>query len=340
VEPIINALIERMSDSNARIRDMSKKGMEMLSASPSVGPNVVGSHTLRPIPPKQKGAWRPLLNRITLLNDVVSAHGIGPSSVQMEPVMNFLKANSAFANSNGDVRDATRDLTASVAKYVGIDAVEPYLSELRKQQRDDYNNAFAKAGATGGSNGSAAAAPSAAIESPRAGAKAGGAASNSNVSPTAPGSNRKSSTDSKQSKAGAQPNTSPANRQRPPDLEHADHGGHATGQHGSPTARHTHIHPPSHGNENGGEGDDFSCNFCGAGDTTWNEDALDMHYLRDCPLLAPCPACAQVCPTKEILVSDGFILFCCNYFRCWRSPRCLIICSMSVITRVNTLPAM
>lgn len=53
----------------------------------------------------------------------------------------------------------------------------------------------------------------------------------------------------------------------------------------------------SHGKEaqeaKGGE--DFSvCMFCGAGDTKWDEDALDLHYWRDCPLLAACPGCTQI----------------------------------------------
>jgi len=34
--------------------------------------------------------------------------------------------------------------------------------------------------------------------------------------------------------------------------------------------------------------------FCGVGDKSWNEDSLDLHYWKDCPLLAPCQACAQV----------------------------------------------
>ena len=34
--------------------------------------------------------------------------------------------------------------------------------------------------------------------------------------------------------------------------------------------------------------------FCGVNDPSWNEDALDLHYWKDCPLLAPCLACAQV----------------------------------------------
>lgn len=37
-----------------------------------------------------------------------------------------------------------------------------------------------------------------------------------------------------------------------------------------------------------------SCMFCGAKDSAWTEDSLDLHYWKDCPMLTPCPACAQV----------------------------------------------
>lgn len=37
-----------------------------------------------------------------------------------------------------------------------------------------------------------------------------------------------------------------------------------------------------------------TCMFCGTSDPTWNEDALDLHYWKDCTMLAQCPACAQV----------------------------------------------
>jgi len=44
-----------------------------------------------------------------------------------------------------------------------------------------------------------------------------------------------------------------------------------------------------------GSVEDFTvCSFCGKEDKTWKEDALDLHYWKDCPLLCPCPACAQV----------------------------------------------
>jgi centrosomal protein CEP104 len=46
--------------------------------------------------------------------------------------------------------------------------------------------------------------------------------------------------------------------------------------------------------DEGGAADFTKCMFCGAGAPHWNEDALDLHYWKDCPVLAPCPACAQV----------------------------------------------
>ena len=34
--------------------------------------------------------------------------------------------------------------------------------------------------------------------------------------------------------------------------------------------------------------------FCKISNPEWNEDSLDLHYWKDCPMLSPCPACAQV----------------------------------------------
>jgi centrosomal protein CEP104 len=43
------------------------------------------------------------------------------------------------------------------------------------------------------------------------------------------------------------------------------------------------------------DGNDFTvCMFCGKKDKSWNEDGLDLHYWKECPLLSPCHACAQI----------------------------------------------
>ena len=42
-------------------------------------------------------------------------------------------------------------------------------------------------------------------------------------------------------------------------------------------------------------GEDYTiCMFCGKRDKSWNEDGLDLHYWKECPLLSPCYACAQI----------------------------------------------
>jgi len=56
-----------------------------------------------------------------------------------------------------------------------------------------------------------------------------------------------------------------------------------------------HGHSPQKKGATAEEVQDFTtCMFCGVRNATWDEDALDMHYWKDCALLAPCIACAQV----------------------------------------------
>lgn len=43
-----------------------------------------------------------------------------------------------------------------------------------------------------------------------------------------------------------------------------------------------------------GDNDFTLCMFCGKSDKSWNEDGLDLHYWKECPLLSPCSACAQI----------------------------------------------
>ena len=42
------------------------------------------------------------------------------------------------------------------------------------------------------------------------------------------------------------------------------------------------------------EEDDQTCNFCGQYDANFNEDAIDIHYWKECPMLTTCWECEQV----------------------------------------------
>ena len=83
----------------------------------------------------QKSAWRPILGRLQLLTDLVTAYGIGNkgahgdgTGLTVESIMQFIKTNGTFAHSNGEVRDATKDLVVALQKYTGTDPLMPHLT--------------------------------------------------------------------------------------------------------------------------------------------------------------------------------------------------------------------
>lgn len=253
MDPIVVNLLEKLADGNARLREGARKGCDALAASPNIGPAVVGAHALRALPPKQKTAWRPIMARLQLLTDLVSSYGVGGSTgLSTEAIMNFVKNYGAFAHSNGEVRDAAKDLTVALQKIVGTPALESYLKALRPKQLEEYLAAF-DGGGGGAGMVSMAAGPK------KQGGGGGGAGGHKNTSPPSP-----------RTKGSGHLSHSPGGKVNTSASRAADGSAHDASQ------------------------DFTSCMFCGASDKGWNEDSLDLHYWKDCPLLAPCPACAQV----------------------------------------------
>jgi hypothetical protein len=143
----VSSLIEKLSDGGNRVRDGAKKGLEMLAGSPSVGPQVVTSHAMRPMNAKQKAAWRPLLSRLELLTDIITQYGVGAhTGLSMDSAMNFAKGLSAFTHSNVEVREATKAMTVALQKIYGTAALDSYLSLLRPKQKEEYLAAFDSGG--------------------------------------------------------------------------------------------------------------------------------------------------------------------------------------------------
>lgn len=149
-DPVIFVLVDKLADGNARIRDGAKKGTEILAAANSVGPAAVGAHAMRALPAKYKTAWRPIASRLQLLTDLVVNHGVGPSSgLNADSLLHFPKSTNAYAHSNGEVRDAAKDLVVAIQRNVGTAAVDSYLKLLRPKQLEEYQAAFE--GGKGGS---------------------------------------------------------------------------------------------------------------------------------------------------------------------------------------------
>jgi len=267
MDPVVSILIEKLADGNARIREGARKGLEVLAGSSNVGPPVVGAHALRALPSKQASAWRPISSRLQLLTDLVSAYGVGGGTgLSTESVMNYAKNTGAFAHSNAEVRDSAKELTVAVQAVVGTEALEGYLKALRPKQLEEYMAAFEGKDAPGAAPGG------------------GGGAGH----------------------AAAQPKQRHAEHHTPDHkadhkADHKPSGGKHAQSKGSAASPKTPKDPHGKGDKAGAGGanpdapaDFTTCMFCGATDKKWNEDALDLHYWKDCALLAPCPACAQV----------------------------------------------
>lgn len=240
LEPVVLSLIEKLNDGAARVRETSLKSLMAIAACSSIGPALVGSRSLIPIQGKQKSLARPLVGRLQVLTGLVAAYGIGGNtSLSCENLMGYCKQAGAFAHSNGEVRDACKDLAVALQKIVGTDPIEPYLQVLRPKQIEEYMTAFGE------------------VKKPVARAE------------------------EKTFKSESKQNT---NKERM----------------SSPRVPVTHLEVKESNAKRrdeapAEEAPDFTtCMFCGKSDRKWNEDALDLHYWKDCPLLIPCQACAQV----------------------------------------------
>ena len=262
LDPVLAICMDRMADGNHRIREMARIGVDAFVLSPAVGPLTVSIHTLRAMQSNdlRSHAWRPLVARLQLLKDLVDGFGLDSAiGLSLDTVMAFPRDNGCFSHPNGEVRDAAKDLTTAVERRTGPAALTSYLNLLRPKQLEEYKQAFDKM----------------ARDAPRDTSKV------SAQGPYASGVGL------------VQPKMSPRSGPGKPGT-HApkNTAGHVGTSAARALARESYEENDAIGaNNSTGK---VHCMFCGAGDRNWTEDTLDMHYWKDCPLLAPCPACAQV----------------------------------------------
>ena len=151
LDPVLTTLMGKLEDGNARTREIAMRGTDAFLTSPYFGPRSVCQKALAPMKSHQlkSHAWRPLVARMHLLRDIVSNFGVNneETGATTESIMTFPKQNACFSHSNGDVRDAAKDLTTAIESVVGVHAIEPFLRELRPKQLEEYEAAFRKAAA-------------------------------------------------------------------------------------------------------------------------------------------------------------------------------------------------
>jgi hypothetical protein len=134
VSDLVNILLEKLGDSNARTREASSEALMFLASKKEIGLHIVSIPLLRPT--KNQGIWRPFLGRLQLLLVAIPRFGLQPPNrmgFSSDPLMSFV--GQAFNSPNGDVRNAAVKVTTEVYRLMGA-PIEKYLKNVKPVVRE------------------------------------------------------------------------------------------------------------------------------------------------------------------------------------------------------------
>lgn len=112
MESVLPVLLDKLSDSNARLRDSSRDAIVALAASKDAGIGNMTAAILKPV--KSQTAWRPVLSTLQLLQELLPQLGVagsggkagggGDGGFELHDLMAYV--GKAFNSPNADVRTA------------------------------------------------------------------------------------------------------------------------------------------------------------------------------------------------------------------------------------------
>jgi len=303
LDPLMPSLIEKLGHNAARLRDVSAQLLKTLSRLKCVGVHYLASFVLKLLRRGKSMLWRQLLGRLKILVDFISEFGMREENgLGLEAVMQLITANNGHMNPNAEVRECAKEVVLQAYSEVG-DAVLPYLKDLRPKQREEYEAGFAEIDRGQGRSPSKRAPPKVSARS------------------------QGSPTPSKKKHRGSQ---SPMKRNN-------TRASFSTGSPKSQASRDININinlqSPSKLDRFGGmaeevedeeeysdEEDPYKCQFCGRYDPEFTQDALDLHYWKECPMLTSCAQCEQVIEVS--MLNDHLLNECEMKYNHQKCPRC------------------
>ena len=284
------ALVEKVGDSNPRVRQESASTLMVMAQAPCLGPPYVSSMVLRKPKKSQMTSKKPVVGRLSLIRSLVMAYGLGPTSgISLDAVMEHIKVSNGFAHGNNEVRVAAKELCVALYQACG-DQIEPYLGGLREKQLEEYRAAFAAAGGAPPGKSKAKNDNRQRKQQKRreqiremenvnreAATALGGGGGNVANSPVrgSPGQVRVTGPDGRDINININVTTSPSNAGGNSKMRNNEM---SVGQDESEEA----------------DLDPFTCQFCNRYDPNFTDDLLDMHYWKECPVLTSCRHCGQV----------------------------------------------
>ena len=142
VDNILILTLEKIGESNIRIKERAENTTLEMAASSIVGSKVVYEHLISgQIKKTLINSARHISARLNLISRMIDNFGLNKDEVSIQALMNF--AFSGFKNSNKEVRDAGLNLIKNCYKFLGNE-VKAYYNDLRQPQRELLDEEFDK----------------------------------------------------------------------------------------------------------------------------------------------------------------------------------------------------
>jgi len=273
IEPLLPALADRLGESNARADHTAREAHLHLARWPGAGAPFAAQCLLQPPAKRALVPPRVFSSRLQLLSALVAEAGLQPEDPQglpLDPVMKL--AMECFSNRDAEVRESSVRLVAACFARVGLVRIEKYLANLRNTQREVFDIEFERVAAAG---------PGAYLGAP-------GRRHNGDNPPTPSGSVC----------SGRLP-PSPSAAQGMGFGAEVAPGGWPTGP-GGPGGHAMQKIAPGGAEDGYDEEEGFTCQFCERYDPSFTEEALDIHYWRECTMLTECSLCTQVVEIERL----------------------------------------
>jgi hypothetical protein len=145
LDSVLTGLIDKLGETNTRIRDAAIDSLMHLADNEATGPAVVAAAVLKKLTAKQVTAWRPIKTRLEVAYMLVHGFGMTASGPLSETsILEFLSSANGYSHPNGEVREAAKALIVLLHSLKG-DSIEKHLTGvLRPQQLREYQAAFEK----------------------------------------------------------------------------------------------------------------------------------------------------------------------------------------------------
>lgn len=260
LEPIVAAWLGKTADSNARVREASEAALLGLCRAGAATVEAVGTHASAP--PRRAGDVRGQLGRLSLLACLVAEYGV---AAPLERCVACAKR--ALASPNGQVRQRAVDLCREVYRLSEGGAFGALLDELKPAQRETFAAMLNE------------------VDAERSLGSEGGQLPPDGLSDIAEGNEDEAST--RGASRGPAASGGGGRRQQQQQLASTSE---LEGSFSVPQPEPA----GGGGEEQGGEGDEQTCQFCARHDPDFSDENLDLHFWRDCPMLMTCSLCEQV----------------------------------------------